>query len=71
MQTRRSRDEKAVVIATGLGVFGLVAVVGGLALWALHSLLGLNDSTTGLLVDGLLISAGVALVIYIARSGRR
>lgn len=71
MQTQESRDQKAVVIATGLGLFCLVLALGGLAAWGADLLLELSDPTKSALRWALLISAGATLVAHLVRAGRR
>lgn len=71
VQNQQHREEKTVVIATGLSLFCLVLVVGGFALWVANSLFNLGDSTTTPLLSGLTITAGVVLVAYLVRAGQR
>ena len=71
MQAQQRRDEKTVAIATGLDLFGLIVVVGGLALWSVGALLELSESTLVPLFWALVAAAGVALVLYLGRTGKR
>lgn len=71
VQTQQNRDEKTVVIATALGLFCLVLVMGALGLWAADSLLDLSDSVTTPLLTLFVIAAGVALMGYLVRARTR
>lgn len=71
VQTQQDRDEKTVVIATALGLFGLVLGTGALGLWAADSLLGLGDSATTPVVAVVVIAAVAALVGYLVRARQR
>ncbi len=59
------------MIASAVGLFCLVLVIGLAGLWAANYLLDLNDSVTNPLVNAFVIAAGVALVVYLIRARRR
>ncbi|WP_426241357.1 hypothetical protein [Nocardioides sp. LHG3406-4] len=71
VRPKQQRDEKTVVIASAVGLFCLVLVIGLAGLWAANYLLDLNDSVTNPLVNAFVIAAGVALVVYLIRARRR
>lgn len=71
MQTREQRDEKTVVIATALGLFCLVIAVGALSLWAAVLVVDLNAPTVSSLGWVVAATAGVVLIAYLVRAGRR
>lgn len=68
MQSEQQRDEKTVVIATGLGLFCLVGAVGALGLSAATSLLDLDETATTWLSYVIITAAGAALVAYLVRA---
>jgi hypothetical protein len=71
VHTQQSRDEKTVVIATGLGLVCLIVALGGLVLWGVYSLFELSESTVESLLWGLIVAAGFALVGYLVRANKR
>ena len=67
MQTREGRDEKTVVIATALGLFGAVSALGALGLWAAVVVLGVDASTVSSLDRVIAAAAAVVLIGYLVR----
>ena len=67
MQSSEQRDEKTLVITGALGVFCLLIAVGGSGLWAVDACLDLSDTAVGLLSNVLAVSAGVFVIVRLAR----
>ncbi|MBO0843971.1 MAG: hypothetical protein J2P22_00960 [Nocardioides sp.] len=66
MRAQRDRDEQTVLIGTALGVFALVMVAEGLALWLLHSTfdIAIGRAVTG----GAVVIAGTVAIMNLVRS---
>jgi hypothetical protein len=71
MQTREQRDEKTVVIATALALFGLVVAIGVLVLSAAVVFLELSGEAASALVYVFACAGGMVLVVHLVSARRR
>jgi hypothetical protein len=71
VQTQRSRDDKTVAIATGLGIFVILSVMGFLILWGITSALNLSETKTSPLIILIVAASTMATVVYLLRFGKR
>lgn len=68
MQSQEERDEKTVTIATALGLFVLILLVGAAAGWAVNSAFDVAHGLNTVLTIVVWCVAGVVPIVYLIRA---
>jgi hypothetical protein len=68
MRAQQDREEQTVLIGSALAVFAVVMAVEALALWLLHSALGVAFGNA--VLGGMVVIAGTVAIVNLVRSER-